>query len=164
MGLFDFVKDAGSSIFGGGSDKTAAPARDLDDVMADKQKAAALTGMVGKVGMQVENLSVSFRDGRAVVSGQAASQTEREKIVVLIGNTRGVAQVDDRLTVAAAAPAAPEVKMYTVQRGDTLSEIAKAHYGDAMKYKLLFEANQPMLEDPNKIYPGQVLRIPPLDG
>jgi nucleoid-associated protein YgaU len=49
-----------------------------------------------------------------------------------------------------------------VQRGDTLSKLAKAHYGDAMKYPLIFEANKPMLADPDKIYPGQVLRIPPL--
>ena len=39
--------------------------------------------------------------------------------------------------------------------------IAKAHYGDGNKYHVIFEANKPMLKDPNKIYPGQVLRIPP---
>ncbi len=53
--------------------------------------------------------------------------------------------------------------MYTVNPGDSLSKIAKAHYGNAMKYTVIFEANTPMLEDPNKIYPSQVLRIPPLD-
>jgi len=52
--------------------------------------------------------------------------------------------------------------MYEVQKGDSLSKIAKRYYGDPMKYKELFAANQPMLEDPNKIYPGQVLRIPKL--
>lgn len=171
MGLFDFVKDAGASLFGGASEKAAAPKRDLEDVTADKEKSKTLTDLVNKVGMKVEGLSVNFREGRATVSGQAISQTEREKIVVLIGNTRGVAQVDDQMTVAErgapetpAVSAVPEVKMYTVQRGDTLSGIAKKQYGDAMKYKFLFEANRPMLEDPNKIYPGQVLRIPPLDG
>ncbi len=60
--------------------------------------------------------------------------------------------------------AAPKATFYTVQSGDSLSKIAKAHYGDAMKYPAIFEANKPMLEHPDKIYPGQVLRIPPLEG
>jgi nucleoid-associated protein YgaU len=81
--------------------------------------------------------------------------------VLTAGNTKGVAQVDDRLVVEAAEPE-PEAAMYTVKSGDTLSAIAKAHYGDAMKYPEIFEANKPMLTDPDKIYPGQVLRIPPL--
>ena len=50
---------------------------------------------------------------------------------------------------------------YTVQKGDTLSKIAKDQYGNANKYQQIFEANKPMLKDPDKIYPGQVLRIPP---
>jgi len=69
-------------------------------------------------------------------------------------------RVDDQVDVEAPAPAA---KLYTVKSGDTLGAIAKAHYGNASKYPVIFEANQPMLKDPNKIYPGQVLRIPPLD-
>ncbi|MFD0739469.1 LysM peptidoglycan-binding domain-containing protein [Lysobacter koreensis] len=51
-------------------------------------------------------------------------------------------------------------KTYTVEAGDSLSAIAKKVYGDAGKYNKIFEANQPMLKDPDKIYPGQVLRIP----
>ena len=96
--------------------------------------------------------------------------------MLIAGNTYGVASVDDRLTVAgapaaAASPetaapapeAAPEPVYYTVVSGDTLSKIAKEHYGDAMKYPVIFEANRPMLEDPDKIYPGQKLRIPAQD-
>ncbi len=67
----------------------------------------------------------------------------------------------------AAEPAAAEVLptsvFYTVQSGDTLSKIAKAHYGDANAYHAIFEANKPMLKHPDKIFPGQVLRIPPKD-
>ena len=69
-------------------------------------------------------------------------------------------EVDDQLEMAGAAP---EPVFYTVQRGDTLSGIAKEQYGNAMKYPMIFEANRPMLKDPDRIYPGQVLRIPPLD-
>ncbi len=74
-----------------------------------------------------------------------------------MGNTEGVSQVDDQIDVQAAAP---EAILYTVEKGDSLSRIAKQHYGDPMKYPLIFDANRPMLEDPNLIYPGQVLRIP----
>ena len=96
---------------------------------------------------------------KAVVSGKAASQAEREKAILAAGNTQGVARVDDRLTVAAAEP---ESQYHRVESGDTLSKIAKQYYGDLSKYPVIFEANQPMLKDPDKIYPGQVLRIPPL--
>jgi len=57
----------------------------------------------------------------------------------------------------------PEAKFYTVVSGDSLSKIAKEYYGNAMKYPVIFEANKPMLSHPDKIYPGQVLRIPPQD-
>ena len=66
---------------------------------------------------------------------------------------------DDQLTVEAPAP---EARFYTVVSGDTLSKIALSQYGNAAKYPVIFEANKPMLKDPNKIYPGQNLRIPPL--
>ena len=92
----------------------------------------------------------------ASVSGTAATQEVREKVVLAAGNVAGIAQVnDDGLEVAQ-----PAATMYTVQSGDSLSKIAKAHYGDAMKYPQIFEANRPMLTDPDLIYPGQVLRIP----
>ena len=179
MGIFDFVRDAGEALFGGGDDEPEVVQRDLDDVLADKRKATALTQLVGGMGMKVDDLSIKFRDGRATIRGTAASQDEREKIVLMVGNTQGVAQVDDQITVAASTaagpssaapmtPAAPtpaaapgqQVTMYTVKSGDTLSKIAKEQYGNAMKYMTIFEANTPMLKDPNKIYPGQVLRIP----
>ena len=91
----------------------------------------------------------------------AQTGSEREIVILTAGNTKGVGRVDDRLTVEAPEPE-PAAVIYTVVSGDTLSGIAKAQYGDAMKYMKIFEANKPMLEDPDKIYPGQVLRIPPL--
>jgi len=167
MGLFDFVKDAGEKLFGG-SGEAEVQQRGLDDVLADKQQAVQLTSLVGGMGLNVENLRIKLRSGVALVEGVAATMDDREKTVLMVGNTQGVSQVDDRMSVAAAAAAAPteapvsQTVMYTVQSGDSLSKIAKAQYGDAMKYMVIFEANQPMLKDPNKIYPGQVLRIPSL--
>ena len=162
MGLFDFVKDAGERIFGGDDEpeQAAAPARTKDDALADKAKSEQLSTLVGGMGFGVEELAIKFREGKATLDGTAQSQADREKIVLLVGNTQGVAQVEDRMKVEAPEP---EAKMHTVASGDSLSKIAKAYYGDAMKYTTIFEANKPMLKDPNKIYPGQVLRIPPLD-
>ena len=80
-------------------------------------------------------------------------------MILALGNVNGVATVVDEIEVVIPEP---EAVFYEVKSGDSLSKIAKAHYGNAMKYNVIFEANKPMLKDPNLIYPGQVLRIPPL--
>ncbi len=143
MGLIDFVKDAGAKLFGGKK--------------SPEEMATVLTKAVADTGLEVKNLKVSVQDGTAIVEGSTATQAAAEKVVLAIGNTEGVARVDNRLTVEKPEPVAT---MYTVKKGDTLSAIAKAHYGEAREYPAIFEANKPMLKDPDKIYPGQVLRIP----
>jgi len=102
---------------------------------------------------------VSFMGGQVSISGSTPDQENREKIILAAGNVQGVDNVEDHLSVE--APAA-EARFYTVVSGDTLSKIAAEQYGNASKYPVIFEANKPMLKDPNKIYPGQNLRIPPL--
>ncbi len=151
MGFFDFVKDAGDKVMHRDEDKAA----ELNQAKAD-----SLTGHVMSLGLNLENLAVTFDDGLAVVSGVADSQADKEKVLLKIGNTYGVARIDDRLKVEVPEP---EALFYTVKSGDTLGGIAKSQYGNAGKYPVIFEANKPMLTDPNKIYPGQVLRIPALD-
>ena len=96
-------------------------------------------------------------DGAAVVSGIALSQEAKEKLLVAVGNIAGISSVDDQVKTDAPAK---ESQFYTVKSGDTLSAISKQVYGDANKYNKIFEANKPMLKSPEKIYPGQVLRIP----
>jgi nucleoid-associated protein YgaU len=152
MGLFDFIKDAGEMIFGPGKEAPAA------DANTEAAASAALAKSVGDLGIPVQNLSVQLKGDVATITGTAKSQADREKAILAIGNTKGIAQVDDRIAVETPEP---EAKFYTVQRGDTLSKIAREHYGDASKYPTIFEANRPMLKDPDKIYPGQKLRIPP---
>lgn len=151
MGLFDFVKGAGR--------KEKEMEAERDEKNRELIKGNKILRYVMGLGLDVENLRVKFDDGVATVTGKARSQAEREKVVLAVGNTEGVAQVDDQMEVA--DPAA-EAKFYTVKKGDSLSKIAKELYGDAMKYPVIFEANKPMLKDPNLIYPGQTLRIPPL--
>jgi nucleoid-associated protein YgaU len=54
----------------------------------------------------------------------------------------------------------PDVKTYTVQKGDSLSKIAKAHYGDANQWRKIYEANKERIKNPDLIQPGWVLTIP----
>ncbi len=147
MGLFDFVKEAGEGLM-----------KELGRGFKDDSD--AVTEKVKDLNLGVEDLRIEVDGDKAVVKGKAANQAEREKAIVAAGNTPGIAQVDDQQEVAEPAP---ESKYYKVQSGDSLSKIAKEFYGDMSKYPVIFEANQPMLKDPDKIYPGQVLRIPPLD-
>jgi nucleoid-associated protein YgaU len=159
MGLISFIKEAGAYLSGAGAG-TAVAATQAKPVTTD-----ILKQQVDVLGIPVKDLKVAFADPVATVGGVVGSHSDKEKIVLAVGNTPGVGRVDDQLTVeaagGAAAPPATKTTMYTVKKGDTLSAIAKAEYGDANKYPVIFEANKPMLKDPNKIYPGQVLRIPP---
>ncbi len=162
MGVMSFIREAGEKLFGKGEAAAAtgtAPAA-TDRASADETAARAITDYIRAMKLDAENLQVAF-DGASetvTVSGVAPDQETREKIVLCCGNVAGVEKVVDRMTVNNPVP---EAQFYTVVRGDTLSKIAKTFYGDANAYRGIFEANRPMLKDPDKIYPGQVLRIPP---
>lgn len=152
MGLFSFIKDKGAKIFG--NKEAEAPAEQKKEVQAQ-----ALLDYVKQLGLPYNRLKLSVNEDDVKVEGEVAAQEDAEKIVLAIGNVEGVDQVDNLMTVA--TPAA-QAQFYTVVSGDTLSKISKQFYGDANKYNTIFEANKPMLNHPDKIYPGQVLRIPNL--
>ena len=156
MGLLSFIKDAGAYLFG------AAAGNAVTKEHAQPVDTGILRQQIDTLGITVDNLQLAWNDPTAVVGGTVQSHDEKEKVVLGLGNTPGVGQVDDQLQVAQAAttPAAAST-FYTVQKGDNLSAISKAHYGTPNKYNQIFEANKPMLKNPDKIYPGQVLRIPP---
>lgn len=157
MGLISFIKDAGEKIFGKSKATLAAEAKEAADQKA--QKEGQIVAFVSGLGLKVQNLAVSVEGDVAIVTGTTESQAEKEKVVLAVGNINGIGTVDDRITVKVPEP---QAVYYTVQKGDSLSKIAKQHYGNAMKYPVIFEANKPMLKNPDLIYPGQVLRIPPL--
>lgn len=154
MGLFSFIKNAGAKVFGIG--KTT----EEEAVEMAKEKASKLTAAVEALGFEVLDLNIEVEGDNVSVWGQANSQETREKVILVLGNTDGIATVDDRMTLVVEEP---QAQFHTVVKGEYLSKIAKKYYGDAMKYPVIFEANKPMLSDPDKIYPGQVLRIPALD-
>jgi len=109
------------------------------------------------LGIPVDGLAIELAE-TVVVSGETSTNADREKIILALGNVEGVACVDDTITVLNPEP---ESVFHAVKSGDTLSKISKEVYGDPKKYTAIFEANRPMLEHPDKIYPGQILRIPP---
>jgi nucleoid-associated protein YgaU len=162
MGLFAFLKEAGQKLFGkevkaAEQAAVADPARRAE---ADRAAAAAIENYVQTLGLKITAFTVTFDGASAIakVYGVADDQENKEKAILAVGNVEGVAGVDDQMTVSVAAPAA---QFYTVVKGDTLSKIARHFYGNANDYMRIFEANQPMLAHPDKIYPGQNLRIPP---
>jgi nucleoid-associated protein YgaU len=157
MGLFSFIKAAGQLVGIGGSgsvqDESKAPPATPPD-------AVAIKGELEKLGLAPQDLDVQVEGDKVHLRGTAPDAATREKLILAAGNVAGIAAVDDALATQGATPAADPV-FYTVVKGDTLSAIAQKHYGNASKYPVIFEANRPMLTHPDRIYPGQTLRIPP---
>ena len=148
MGLFDFVKDVGRQIF------------ETDAEAADNIKEHL------EIKTTIKNLEVEFDDGVATVCGDCSNQAQKDSAVLMVGNIKGVEKVvaDDLRVPAPKAdePEEPEekVEFYEIVSGDTLGAIAKKYYGKASKYMTIFEANRDIISDPNKIYPGQKIKIP----
>jgi len=140
MGLFDFVKNAGKKLWGSKEDDAA----------------EAIAKEVGDLGLK-DDIKVVIDGDTVKIAGEVPSQEIREKIILAAGNVAGISKVEEDLK--AGGPAG-EGTFHTVEKGDTLWAISKAAYGDGNKYNSIFEANKPMLSHPDKIYPGQVLRIP----
>lgn len=172
MSIIDFMKDAGERLFKKGAPpvpdirplpgKPAAGAAAKADIDALEDGAArAIRNYVASKGLPVDKLDIDFdaNTSTVTVSGTVPDQETREKVVLCCGNVASVEHVNDQMKVANAGQAG---EYYTVKKGDTLSEIAQKVYGSANKYSVIFEANKPMLSDPDKIYPGQNLRIPRL--
>lgn len=143
MGLFDFAVDFGKKLFG------------KDDDPAEKIKSHIEADNPG-----VRNLGVAFNSGKVDLSGEADSVEAVEKTVLIAGNVQGVTEVSADGIAAPAPVAEARVEYYVIQKGDTLSKIAREFLGNAMDYPKIFEANREVIKDPDLIYPGQKIRIP----
>jgi len=157
MGLFSFFKKSGSKKMEEAEKAAASAAADAEAIR--QQKIKALYDEVNDYGLDVNGLKIDLNDDTVIVEGEVEKQSTKELLVLTLGNIEGIATVDDRVVVSNPEP---EAVFYEVKSGDSLSKIALAQYGDAQKYMQIFEANKPMLKDPNMIYPGQMLRIPPM--
>lgn len=166
MGLLSFIKDAGEKLFHRGeaqAAQVAVAAAPTEENVAALSAAAgrAVAAYIETQGLAVSGLDVAVEaaSGTVTVSGTVADQATKEKVLLCCGNVSGVEAVNDMLTVDQPAE---ESQWHTVVSGDNLSKMAKQYYDNANKYPVIFEANRPMLGHPDKIYPGQLLRIPPL--
>jgi nucleoid-associated protein YgaU len=165
MGLLSFFKDAGEKLFGKGQAQAAQQAASSDPspekiAAANDAAAQAIETYIRSMSLDATGLMVEFEAASSTVTvrGIAADQATKEKILLCCGNVAGVAAVNDQMTVEQPVD---ESQYYTVKSGDSLSKVAKEFYGNANAYMQIFEANKPMLSHPDKIYPGQTLRIPP---
>lgn len=193
MALWDFVKDAGKSIFGSEAEAAEAQPKsggqELDD--DTKRKVAALEAEVKRLGLDSGDVRLRLRGDTVIVESKGADRETMEKLILAVGNIKGIAHVEadlpgapaaqqpatdkgaaskpgaadaqpatDKAAAPKAQPQAAKPVFHTVAKGETLSAIAKKYLGNANAYNAIFEANRPMLSDPDNIYPGQVLRIP----
>ncbi|WP_439239827.1 peptidoglycan-binding protein LysM [Lonepinella sp. BR2474] len=144
MGLFDFVGNIGKKIFG-----------------KDEDPSQAVTNHIAEDNPGIDNVAVTVEDGVAKISGDATSASALEKAILMAGNIAGVESVNvDAVNLANGEQLATEDEFYVIQKGDTLSAIAKKFYGNAAKYPAIVEANKEVIKDANKIFPGQKIRVP----
>ena len=148
MATITFNKEAGTQVFGG---------INLSAADAENTKAAELLAFIKKLGLVYKNIRIATKGQTVTIEGEVDNGSDAEKIALAVGNVGGVETVNNLMRVTVSEPAS---QFYTVVSGDSLSKIAGKYYGDVKKYDAIFEANKPMLSDPDKIYPGQVLRIP----
>ena len=145
MALFDFFKrDKGKELFEANADA--------------ERRAEAIRNEIKRLGLPGD-IKVAVDGARVHVTGDVPDEATRQKLTMIVGNVKYIEAVDDT-GLTGGSPQATQPKVYEVQSGDTLSSIAKQQFGDANAYQKIFEANRPMLKDPDEIYPGQVLIIP----
>ncbi len=155
MSLFGFARDIGRRLFN-----------------KDEEAAEKIEEMINANNPGIQNLEVKYDDGNVTLCGDCESVDAMQKAVLMAGNVAGVKGVDGsslqlprpadnpEATVDMEAAANENVEYYEIQSGDTLSKIAKRVYGDAMEYMKIFEANREVIEDPDKIFVGQRIRLP----
>lgn len=144
MGFFDFIKDAGAKILGKGDDS--------ENVKSLIEKESET--------MPIDNLDVEVQGDTVILKGNAKSAEDRVKAALIAGNIEGVTKVvTDDLTTDDGVEALDDL-YYEIQKGDTLWRVADIYYKDGSRYKEIFEANREVIKDPDKIYPGQMIRIP----
>jgi phage tail protein X len=161
MDLFGFVKDVGRRLF------------NKDEEAAGKIKEHILASNPG-----VEDLEVSFERGIVGLKGRCTRPDAFQKCILMAGNVQGVIDVyatgltpfvaprPEAVPVggphqhAHVTPVESREEYYVIERGDTLSHIAQRYYGKASSWPRLFEANREVIQDPDKIFPGQKIRVP----
>ncbi|MDH3614688.1 MAG: LysM peptidoglycan-binding domain-containing protein [Gammaproteobacteria bacterium] len=145
MGLLDFAKDVGRQLF------------DTDDEAADSIRQHLEIKLSG-----IKNLDVKFDDGVATICGDCPNEATRSSALLIAGDVKGVEKIiaDDLTFPEPVEEEKERIELYEIVSGDTLGGIAKRFYGKASLYTRIHAANKELIPDPNKIYPGQKIKIP----
>lgn len=145
MGLLDFAKDVGRQLF------------DTDAEAADSIRQHLDVKLSG-----ISNLDVAFDDGVATICGECVNEATRNNAILIAGDVKGVEKIvaDDLTFPEPVEEEKEKFDTYEIVSGDTLGAIAKRFYGKASLYTRIHEANKELIPDPNKIYPGQKIKIP----
>ncbi len=143
MGFFDFIKDAGAKILGKGDDN-----ENVKKLIEDEKET-----------MPIDDLDVKVEGDTVYLSGKAKSAEDKVKAALIAGNIEGVSKVNADALETDDAQVIEDL-FYEIQKGDSLWKIAEIYYKDGSRYKEIFEANREVIKDPDKIYPGQMIRIP----
>ncbi len=143
MGFFDFIKDAGAKILGRGDDN-----ENVKKLIESEKET-----------MPIEDLHVEVQGDTVVLKGKAKSAEDKVKAALIAGNIEGISKVDADALETEDTAVIDDI-FYEIQKGDTLWRVAEIYYKDGSRYKEIFEANREVIKDPDKIYPGQMIRIP----
>jgi nucleoid-associated protein YgaU len=143
MGFFDFIKDAGAKILGKGNDS-----ENVKKLIEEEKET-----------MPIEGLEVEVEGDTVILRGKAKSAEDKVKAALIAGNIEGVSKVNADELETEDTQVIDDI-FYEVQKGDTLWRIADIYYKDGSRYTEIFEANREVIKDPDKIYPGQMIRIP----
>ena len=136
----------------------------MPDLEQVKGKYQSVLTLMDQLGVRLQNLHV--QENKLFLKGTAKTKADSNRIwdqIKLVDKNYSqdlMAEITYDTEASAAPPAGQTTKTYTVKAGDTLSKIAKQHYGNANSYMKIFEANKGLLKDPDKIQVGQVLNIP----
>lgn len=141
MGLLSFAKNIGKKLFG-----------------SEEEAPEKLKKHIEDDNPGISNLEVDVKDGVATIKGETDDPSALDKVILMAGNAMGIEEVRADEVVAPAATQA--VEYYEVQKGDSLWKIAQNAYGDGNRHGDIFEANKEVIQDPDLIFPGQMLRIP----
>jgi len=154
MSFFDFESEVGKSLLGKGDD-SATIKEEIESSFSE---------------LPVEGLVVGVKGELVTLAGVAKNYPIREKVILIAGNVKGIAQVDAEQLITMEqiseenVQEIPEEIFYTIEKGDTLWAIANKYYDDGSKYTHIVDANIEVIKNPDLIYAGQVIRIPEVLG
>jgi len=154
MSFFDFESNVGKSLLGKGDD-SATIKEEIESSFSE---------------LPVEGLVVEVQGELVTLAGVAKNYPIREKVILIAGNIKGIAQVDAEQLITMEQISEenvreiPEEIFYTIEKGDTLWAIASKYYDDGSKYTHIVDANIEVIKNPDLIYAGQVIRIPEVLG